>query len=497
MHGFRFAEGGGAGHAVVRAVLMVVATGLLMSAIPVAAQNRAPAEDPRYRVFIHGPIGAFPDPDVVREEGVTPDVRGLEQALNDYFTDHDDRFVLVDRDLIFEGLGNGTKLLKFLRSADSLVDKAQEARARFDLRVAERNLREATEAYEDVEAPVFFPEEVARAYEYLGLIYASQNRDEEAVSVFIRMLELDPTRVLVHPFYFEGTEARFREARKRLLDSRAAGPNENDRGVLRRLGDAVDASIVISAFVVQKGETSELVIFAYRRDGEQQTFLPVERVALSGDPDVDRERANRLASRIAACVEPLPAPAPRPPDSDKGHLYVDSSFAYYVFFVTDTGATFPNLGLSVNASYLLTDNFALVSRVNFLTAGDDPSREQLTDFTTIRLSLGGGFSFRLAGGWVRPYLNITGEAANFGRFERTTSFFCKVNPDSSECETDDIVSEAPGWLYGAATRAGVSMKLYRDLYVTVGGGLSFYFIPRDLPALNFPLGFDSGLEYRF
>jgi tetratricopeptide (TPR) repeat protein len=461
------------------------------------AQTKTVAPDPRYRVYIHGPIGAFSDPDVVQAEGATPDVKGLESALNDYFADHDDRFVLLDSDLTFEGLGNATKLLKNLRSADRLVEKAEEARARFDLRVAERNLREATAAYEEVEAPVFFPDEVARAYEYLGLIYASQGRKDEAVEVFVRMLELDPTRVLVHPFYFEATEARFREARARLLNSRANGPNDNDRSVLRRIGEAVDGSLVITAFVVQTGDKSELVLFAFRRDGESQTFLPVQRVELTGDPAIDVERANRLASRIAACVEPLPTPAPKAPESDKGTLYVDSTFSYYVFFVTETGATFPNLGLSIDGSYLLTDNFAMVARVNFLTAGDDTSGEQLTDFTTIRLSLGGGFSFRLAGGWVRPYLNITGEAANFGRFERTTSFFCKVNPESSECDQDDIVSEASGWLYGVATRAGVSFKLYRDLYATVGGGLSFYFIPRDLPALNFPLGFDSGLEYRF
>lgn len=462
-----------------------------------SAQERRPATDPRYRVYVHGPIGAFPDPDVVRAEGATPDVAGLTEALTGYFENHPERFVIVDPDLTFEGLGNATKLLKFLRSADRQVEKALEARGRFDLRVAERNLREATEAYEQVEAPVFFPDEVARAYEYLGLIYASQDRREEAVEVFVRMLELDPTRVLIHPFYFEATEARFREARAQLLASREGGPNEKDRGVLRRLGEAVDASIVMTAYVVQTGDKTELVLFAFRRDGQQETFLPIQRIELSGDPIVDRERANRLASRIAACVEPLPVPEPEPPDSDKGHIYLDSTFSYYFFFVTDTGASFPNLGLAIDGSYLLTDNFALVARVNFLTAGDDPSGEQLTDFTTVRLSLGGGFSFRLANGYVRPYLNITGEAANFGRFERTTSFFCKVNPEGSPCDPDDIVSEAPGWLYGAATRAGVSFKLYRGLHATVGGGLSFYFIPRDLPALNFPLGFDSGLEYRF
>jgi hypothetical protein len=200
---------------------------------------------------------------------------------------------------------------------------------------------------------------------------------------------------------------------------------------------------------------------------------------------------------VAACIEPLPVPKARPIDTDEGHIYVDTTFSYYRFFVPEAGTDFPNIGFAVDVAYLLTDKFALVSRVNVLTVGDDPSGEQLTDFSTVRLSLGGGFSYPLWNGWVRPYLYLSGEAANFGRFERTTDFFCKVNKNARVCDEDDIISEAPGWLYGASARAGLSVRLYQAFHATISTGFSFYFIPRDLPALNFPLGLDTGLEYRF
>ena len=137
-----------------------------------------------------------------------------------------------------------------------------------------------------------------------------------------------------------------------------------------------------------------------------------------------------------------------------------------------------------------------MTRVNFLTTGDDTSGEQLTEFTSVRTFAGAGFSLRFFG-WLRPFVNFAMEASNIGDFERTTSFFCKVNKDSPDCKSSDIISESPGWLLGANTHMGVSTRVYKELHVVASGGVSFYFFPRSEPAINFPLGFDLGLEYRF
>ena len=100
--------------------------------------------------------------------------------------------------------------------------------------------------------------------------------------------------------------------------------------------------------------------------------------------------------------------------------------------------------------------------------------------------------------WAPPQLvTIVQDGQIQGEFEITENFFCKVNINAPDCQAGDISVQDPGWLFGVNSQVGAGVKLYRELYLLVAGSFSFVVFPLSEPPLDFPVGFDVGLEYRF
>ncbi len=205
----------------------VVALALVVGVAEAQAQTQ---EDLRFRVYVAQRLEFLPDPDLSRESVPQLDSARLVRAVERYFGQHPERFVVVPGDALLDAYddpGSPVSPLRFLRSAsqgNSSLERGIKSLSRFDLPEAERNLLDAASNYEAVQAPLLLPQELARVYEYLGQVYAEEGRREEAVEAFVRMSRLDGRRVLVHPYYHEETEALYREGRAKLLEGRRRGP---------------------------------------------------------------------------------------------------------------------------------------------------------------------------------------------------------------------------------------------------------------------------------
>jgi tetratricopeptide (TPR) repeat protein len=465
-----------------------------------------PEEDPRYRVYVVPRVEFLPDPDQAREAIPQLDTEQLVEAIEGYFSASDGRFRVIPSEALFarfdapSGQGvEGVSALRFflnVQQAETSLQSGIKSLSRFDLKDAERHLLRAASLYEEVQAQLLLPVELARVYEYLGLVYVEQGqRQEDAISAFIQMLRLDGRTVLGHPYYPAGTAALSREARRRLLISRGGGADDTDREEIVRTARLVDANIVIWGYTVQEGDKKTLHLQMYRQDGEGTGFPAPEVIELDADVQVSQERADRLASRFAACVEPLPTPLPPPPDRERGRFYLEPAFAY-TLYLEPIDTLFNNFGFTLTGSYMLLENFGLVGRVSLLDGGNDSAESLIQSPLSARMFFGAGFAIRPTS-WLRLFANFAAEGSFISQIQTTDSFFCKVDRGSSQCLESEISTQPSTWYLGLNAHMGARFRLYKDLFAVGSGGFSFYAWPLEGRAVNYPVSGNLGLGYRF
>ncbi len=504
-------------------------------------QERAAKDELRFKVYVR-PLAFYPDPLAERNAqtqrmvhqtiraflGFLPedslkqqapekfvDVRSLQKAVARYFSNQDERFVVIPNDDLLLAIerealltdSGGQSVLRIMiqtEQAKALKEEGVRALSRADLETAEIKLMEAARLYESVQGEFLYPVQMSEIYEYLALVYdemrnRGQELDQETSARFEdaleRMVRLTPEKKLVYPFYASSLERAWRQARAAVLKSRRSGRDRVDLLLAERVGQLLDANVVVWGYVTQKGGQLELTLHMHRQDKPELEAAPPERIRLPVGKTARFERAQRLASRFAACIEPLPEPPAPVVDREKGHFYLDSTFSYLVYLNPEQ-TRFDNFGFSLSGSYMLSDNFALMSRVSIMVGGSDVEGDLLSDdFNSVRSFLGGAFSLRT--GLFRPFVTFSVEANRISRFERTDNFFCKINRDAPACGPDDIESKPPGWLIGINSQLGTALNLYRDLFMTVSGNFTFYSLPFEDKPVDLPLGLDAGLEYRF
>jgi len=465
----------------------------------------------RYRVYVRAPVEFYPDLGEGAGRG-SPPTRHLQVAIERAFAAESARFEMIPTDALFQSptvspesagagrrsdtttLVNPTQLILALNRAEGIVQDARRAFSRYDLASAETMLVEVIDTYESLLFPLLNPTDLARVYETLGLVlWETTERRDETLEAFRNMIRLDSRRVLVAPYFPEPIAAAYRSAQQELLGARSAGPDPTDAEVLRNLGEVVGADVVVWAYVVERGEALELVMQLYRRDSG--VFLAPERVALTGDAEVDAERATRLSSRFTSCLEPLPEPVA--PVAGERAFYLQSGFSYLVFFRGPSDQAFDNYGFALSGTYLVLGNFTLRLGLDFLTSGSDYEQDLQGEFSTIRGFVGGGFSFPVKR-WLRPFVNFSLEGSRIGEIKSTDSFYCKVNPDDPrQCRPEEIEAAAPGFLMGVNIQVGLSVLRFRSLSLFAAANGSFFVVPFADREVDLPLGFDVGIEYEF
>lgn len=500
-----------------------------------------PESDRRFRVYLHEPVQVFADPLAERRAQVRsiveqtadaimplsiqdgaddatkagylkldPDV--IADALRRHFAQDESRFVVLPREALLQAIESkgdkaGLTAIEFVRNdrqADALKKDGIRALERLDLRRAEEKLSQAIELYEDIAGDFIYPEVLAEAYEVLVLVHDElRNRAEDVdpdlearwMAALRRLVRLAPDRHLVYPFYATSLEKSYLQARAQVIAQRVAGRDPVDLETAQRVGALVDADIVLWAYVIQdESGALTLQLHMNRPSSSEAVYVEPQSIALAEGAADHAERASRLASRFAACIEPLPEPPPPLVDREKGHFYLDSAFAYY-YYLRPVEMRFDNFGFNLLGSYMLSDNFGLLGRVTLLTSGRDFDGDLLDTVGSVRTALGGEFSLRFE--FLRPTLAFAIEANRTSSFRRTDEFFCKISASAPDCEPGDIESKDARWLIGVNSQLGLSLRLYRQLFMSVRGGFSFYTLPFGGKPLNFLLGFDSGLAYRF
>ena len=150
--------------------------------------------------------------------------------------------------------------------------------------------------------------------------------------------------------------------------------------------------------------------------------------------------------------------------------------------------------------YHFTDFLGVFGRANVMFSSRDPDGDLLASFTSTRTAIGVGFSVRW--GRFRPFLG-TGLEINFvGTVSASDSYWCKVSggqphffDTGQECFTSDVSTQAPVTLVGPYLMPGVSVDIIGPLGVYLLGSFAFYI--NSSSKLDFPVGGEIGLEYRF
>ena len=210
------------------------------------------------------------------------------------------------------------------------------------------------------------------------------------------------------------------------------------------------------------------------------------------------DAVDRLMSRHASCLrEPVITQSPVvAPSQGRSPLSIRAAMSYASFLrhPTTLDVPFGNYGLRLGAQWLLTRDFGLVSSVQILISQSQYSGLVATEnFPTLRGFLGAELGYTL-GRW-RASMQVTGDITHVSEFSVWGNVTCVTRPGCSP-ESDLITYDSYGLMLGVNARPSVSYQLDRSLELVANASASYFFLSGD-GELNFPLGADLGLQYRF
>lgn len=380
----------------------------------------------------------------------------------------------------------------------------------FDLDAAVAELEAARGHFEEGFGEVLEPSGYADALQYLAFSLldrsAERGSGRAATTDLVAAREAMREMVRVAPYIVldrgrqpvERVEL-FLEARRSLLASRALRRPELERA--RQLAALLEVDVLIFARLVELeaggGWRVELDIFDVALDD----FADVdgeEDVLPSGvDREVAAARIDARMSRFTSCIEPGQVVVDKGPGA-AGRVYLDVGFVYFVFLESPTRTPFDNMGATVALTYMFTDYLSAAVRFAVAVSGEDRKRDLQASFNTFRVDLTLGLSVPLR--WVRPVLELGIEVAKPTPFWTTRDIDCKTHGRNDlGCHPSEVLDydvELLGGLY-ASLGANVNLGL-EPLYLTALTHFAFYVVPLEGgKELNFPVGFDLGLQYRF
>jgi len=334
---------------------------------------------------------------------------------------------------------------------------------------------------------------------YLALSYLNQGDNAaRPLTLMKRMVRLDPDRVLRTGFYPNKIANFYASARRDALDRlQSEGPTEQ-RG--EALAERMDAQLVVFGTVVPRGDGNhQAKLFVYSAPDER--FVEPEAVGISETtPEAYRAAGNRLISRITPCVyrETDTGGEGRVVESrGEGPLSIQLSFIYASYLTYPESdrieRPFGNLGLSVDARLLLTEEFGLRMGVGVMRSLLDYGGRIVEHLRTIRAQVGPDLGVE-----VGPFdvgLTVGLEGANVSPFA-----ICKADVPAQEvgCEESNVSRyEDLDFLLGANVRPRVQLELFEAFDVTAGAGYTFFFVPFAEQPLNNPVSGHVGIKYRF
>ena len=234
----------------------------------------------------------------------------------------------------------------------------------------------------------------------------------------------------------------------------------------------------------------EVLLSAYhaRRDRfEADASLPKAATATRLEP--------ALARWLDCVTIPIRAGADTPRTSQP--FFMDTSAAYALYLRQPTRQLFHSVGFAAGVASQVRPGLEWFARINMFTSLADPYRDLLHAFNSVRLLAGVGFAvqWRYVRLWARPGIDLH----TFGRFIVTDDPNCKLFGESHRlCDASTVRTLEQGVLAGFHLAIGGDVALGRRFFVTARLSGTAYILPlSSADELNYPLGAEAGLGYRF
>ncbi len=422
---------------------------------------------------------------------------GMRRAAARYVATHPEDYAYVGGASLeseLEETANHEAQLKLARDATQL---GLEAFRQLDRARALDLLGRALEYYDALLHDLTAPEEVAEVLLYLALSELDEKRTLTAIEHMQRMILLDASRELQRGYWPDDAVDAYAQARRGLERDLRLGP-QRFVARARAIASRLDADVVyFSAALPAQGGQVEVLLFPFV--AARDAFDVTERALLTGPTAARVEDATgRLMSRHASCLREAQEDARPivPPSQGRSPLSIQVSMSYTSFlrYPRTLDVPFGNYGLGLGAQWLLTRDFGLVSSVQVLTSQSQYSGLVATEsFPTIRGFLGAELGYRL-GNW-RASMQVAGDLTHVSEFAVWGNVPCVTRTDCNP-DLDQITYDEYGLMLGVNARPSISYRLDRSLELIARASGSYFFLAGG-SELNFPLGADLGLEYRF
>ncbi|TXD34067.1 hypothetical protein FRC98_19620 [Lujinxingia vulgaris] len=458
--------------------------------------------------------------DTLDEERAFALHHSLELGARRYFLPGDN-FELVASDALSTSITSEPLYEGTLALARQWAEMGEEAFKRLQADDAIAHLERALQNYRAIDHDRIAPEEIAHTLLFLALSYLEDGTNVvRPLELMQEMILLDPSRRILPGYYPDFIVQYYRSARDTLFRELSTGGPSIEEAA--RSAELLQADYLLYTFALptpgdeaargaerpsQTAASSQddFTVIAFLYDASAETFLPPESLRLTSlEPTLLQNAANRLASRLAACVL-LPDDEPLANGADdlmasrgQGRLGLELGMAYASFLsvAPPLQSPFGNIGVGLGFSYALTREFQLVAGLQLLNSLRDYNGLLRDDFTTLRSWLGGRLAWEL--GPLELGIAANFEFASLSKIRVFTDKSCIPAPDTlcpGELGTRTYEMGAP--LLGAHLNPRISLRLTRSLWLTLNASVGYYLSPVEDDLLNLPASSDLGIRYRF
>ena len=387
-----------------------------------------------------------------------------------------------------------------LELAEQLAVQGIEQYKELNQLAASRNLERALEHYQAIRYELIAPRRVAQVLLYLALSYIEQDaRLPQALRAMRQMIALDPGLVLARGYYADKVVELYEDARRALVaDLAQRGPRLEQLEQARDLAQRAGADIVLYGFIVPAQEPGQVTLTLHPYLAQEARFeAPEVMIVEALDDDALREAADRLASRWASClVWPDPQGVGPAASTGRGALSVSLGMSYASFLRNPRPLEdlFGNFGIGLGARWLITREFGVIGRAQLLLAQRDRSGRLVDEyFPTFRGFFGGELGVELVDR-LSISIQLAGDVTHVSDFEVWGDANCI--PQES-CAEPPVAFNDFGLMLGVNARPALSVRLSDALHATAAASFSYFFYTGQGQGLNFPLGAELNVQYRF
>lgn len=354
-----------------------------------------------------------------------------------------------------------------------------------------QSLEESVGLYRSIYQDVSSPKAHADAQFMLGVSLVDAGNTVQGHVALKAAFAIQPRRRFRQRFFPPRVERALHAA---LTDYLSTGAHTRPFGDATRLGQLarrlkVDAVVTV-AVRFDANHNPEVLLSAYharRNRFEADVRLPMAATSTQLEPALARWLdCVPISSRSGSRAQPA-----------SQRVFMDTSAAYALYLRQPTRQLFHSVGFAAGVAWQVRPGLEWFVRGNMFTSLSDPYRDLLQAFNSVRVLVGVGFAlqWRYIRLWARPGIDVHA----FGRFIATTDPNCKLFGEEHRlCDAETVSSLNQDYLAGFHLALGGDVALGRRFFVTARVSGTAYILPlSSADDLNYPVGLEAGLGYRF